>query len=92
MATNPDHLYKMPRMHKAFAVSSLAFGMGAVSVTIAVVATAAFSLAFYRPSRGLFFALDYLIDSADDYVRIHKRIANILAKIKSNTKQKPGHQ
>ena len=50
----------------AFAVSALAFGLGPVSVTLATIATGTFSLAFYRSSRGLFFALDYLIDPAPD--------------------------
>jgi hypothetical protein len=41
-------------------------GLGTASVAIATAVTAAFAVAFYRPSRGLFFALDYLLDPATD--------------------------
>jgi len=50
----------------AYAVAVLALGAGAASLVLATAATVAFSLAFYRSSRGLYFALDYLIDPVAD--------------------------
>jgi hypothetical protein len=50
----------------AYALAVLAFGAGALSLGVATAATVAFSLAFYRSSRGLYFALDYLIDPVAD--------------------------
>jgi uncharacterized protein (DUF983 family) len=50
----------------AYAVAVLAFGAGTASLVFATAATVAFSLAFYRSSRGLYFALDYLIDPVAD--------------------------
>ncbi len=50
----------------AYAVAVLAFGAGALALGLATAATVAFSLAFYRSSRGLYFALDYLIDPVPD--------------------------
>jgi uncharacterized protein (DUF983 family) len=50
----------------AYAVAVLAFGAGALALGLATAATVAFSLAFYRSSRGLYFALDYLIDPSAD--------------------------
>jgi uncharacterized protein (DUF983 family) len=47
-------------------VSALFLGLGPVSVVLATAATGAFSVAFHRPSRGLFFAIDYLIDATPD--------------------------
>jgi uncharacterized protein (DUF983 family) len=41
-------------------------GLGAASVVVATVVTAIVGVAFYRPSRGLFFALDYLLDPSPD--------------------------
>lgn len=46
--------------------AALAYGLGPVSVWIATVFTGAFGVAFYRPSRSLFFALDYLLDPDPD--------------------------
>src|SRR5262245_38355794 len=43
-----------------YVASAFAFGLGSVSVTIATATTGVSSLAFYRASRGLFFAIDYL--------------------------------
>jgi uncharacterized protein (DUF983 family) len=50
----------------AYGVVVLAFGAGATSLVLATAATVAFSLAFYRSSRGLYFAMDYLIDPTAD--------------------------
>ena len=41
-------------------------GLGNASVAIATAVTAAFAVGFYRPSRGVFFALDYLLDPVPD--------------------------
>lgn len=50
----------------AYAVAALAFGAGPAAVAAATGAAVAFSLAFYRSSRGVYFALDYLLDPVAD--------------------------
>jgi len=50
----------------AYVLAALAFGMGGAAVAIAVATTVVVSLAFYRSSRGLFYALDYLVDPTPD--------------------------
>lgn len=49
-----------------YVLSALAFGLGTTAVWLATAATGVSSLAFYRASRGVFFAIDYLIDPTAD--------------------------
>src|SRR4051812_14492373 len=50
----------------AFVPAALVLGLCPLAAAIATAATGVFSVAFYRPSRGLFIALDYLADPTDD--------------------------
>ncbi len=50
----------------AFVIASLALGIGTAAAVVATAVTAASSVALYRPSRGLFFAMDYLLDPVAD--------------------------
>jgi uncharacterized protein (DUF983 family) len=50
----------------AFVPAALFLGLGPPAAIVATAATGVFSLAFYRPSRGLFIAIDYLLDPAPD--------------------------
>lgn len=49
-----------------FGVLALVFGVTPWTLAVGAVATLAFSLGFLRPSRCLFFAIDYLIDPMAD--------------------------
>ena len=50
----------------AFIASAFVFGLGPVSVWIATAFTAVVGVAAYRPSRGLFYAIDFLLDPVAD--------------------------
>src|SRR5262245_28155766 len=50
----------------AWIVAALFLGIGTPAAVVATAVTVVFGVAFYRSSRGLFYAIDYLLDPVPD--------------------------